>query len=131
MKKEPQNLLFSKTHEWVRNNGNNLFTVGVTQHAQHLLGELVFIELPILHRQVAEGDEVAVLESVKTAADVYSPVQGEIVAINEELQKDPAQLNQDPYGKGWLFKVKGNASLCLENLIDSAAYNKIVAAEEQ
>lgn len=125
MKNIPKDLCYTKTHEWVKKEDNNIVTVGITDHAQHQLGELVYVELPAIKKQIKAGDEVAVVESVKTAADVYSPVDGEIIAINEQLSSAPSQVNQDPYGNGWLFKVKTLNPKC-ENLLAAQAYEKTI-----
>src|SRR5690349_18765847 len=101
----PSNLNYTTTHEWVRVE-NNVATVGITEHAQSLLGDLVFVDLPELKKPLAIGDEAAVVESVKAAADVYSPIDGEVVEVNSDLNDKPELINQDPYNKGWLFKVK-------------------------
>lgn len=102
----PKELTYTKSHEWLRKEPNNIVTLGITDFAQHQLGDLVYVELPALNKQVKVGDEVAVVESVKTAADVYSPVAGEVIAINEELTSSPNKINQDPYGDGWILKIK-------------------------
>ena len=128
MTKCPDELLYSKTHEWIRIDDDEA-TVGVTDYAQNLLGELVFIELPEQDRYVSDGDEVAVLESVKTAADVYSPLAGDVIAVNTALQQHPGEVNQDPYGKGWLFKIKLTSEPEFSHLLDAAAYQAMIAAE--
>lgn len=125
----PKDLRYSSTHEWVRVEDNNTVTVGITEHAQHLLGDLVFVELPQLKRQTKSGEEVAVVESVKTAADVYSPARGEIIAVNEVLQQTPGQVNSDPYGAGWLFRLKVADPSELEKLLDAQKYQAMVEAE--
>lgn len=125
----PKDLRYSSTHEWVRIEDNNTVTVGITEHAQHLLGDLVFVELPQLQRQTKSGEEVAVVESVKTAADVYSPARGEIIAVNEALQQTPGQVNSDPYGAGWLFRIKIADPSELEKLLDAQKYQAMVEAE--
>ena len=93
----PQELKYASSHEWVRSEGNGVYTVGITEHAQDLLGDMVFVELPDVGDSVAQGDDVAVAESVKAASDVYSPVSGTVVEINEELLDNPEQVNQQPY----------------------------------
>ena len=100
----PHDLKYTESHEWILVNGNEA-TIGITDHAQGQLGDLVYVEVPMLADEVLAGVEAAVVESVKTAADVYSPVTGEVIAVNEELTAQPELVNQDPYGKGWLFKV--------------------------
>src|SRR5512140_3135237 len=101
----PHELKYAKSHEWVRLEGASA-TVGITDHAQHELTDVVFVELPERGHTVKAGDACAVVESVKTASDIYSPVGGEITQINEALEQNPALVNTDPYGEGWLFKVK-------------------------
>ena len=100
----PHDLKYTESHEWIRVHGNEA-TIGITDHAQGQLGDLVYVEVPMLGDEVFVGRETAVVESVKTAADVYSPVTGKISSVNEELTARPELVNQDPYGKGWLFKV--------------------------
>ena len=100
----PHDLKYTESHEWILVNGNEA-TIGITDHAQGQLGDLVYVEVPMLADEVLAGVEAAVVESVKPAADVYSPVTGEVIAVNEELTAQPELVNQDPYGKGWLFKV--------------------------
>ena len=104
----PSELRYATTHEWVRPEGDGTFTVGITEHAQELLGDMVFVELPEVGSQVSAGDDVAVAESVKAASDVYAPISGEIIAVNDELEDAPEQVNADPFGDGWLFKIKAD-----------------------
>ena len=101
----PKNLKYTKSHEWVRVEGN-LAVVGITDHAQHELTDVVYVETPALDSRVEAGKECAVVESVKAASDIYAPVSGDVVAVNEELSSAPELLNQDPYDKGWMFKIK-------------------------
>ncbi len=101
----PSDLKYAKSHEWARVSGNEA-TVGITDHAQHELTDVVFVELPELGRQVKAGEACAVVESVKTASDIYSPVSGEITAVNRAVGDNPALVNTEPYGGGWLFRVK-------------------------
>jgi len=122
----PSNLRYSATHEWVRIEDDQTVTVGITQHAQHLLGDLVFIELPKLNRHAEMGEEIAVVESVKTAADVYSPIQGAVIAVNETLQQTPGTVNTDPYGAGWLFQLKMKDKTQLEKLLDAQKYQALI-----
>ncbi len=110
MSKVPSDLKYAKTHEWVRVAGEHA-TIGITDHAQHELTDVVFVELPQVGRTVKAGQACAVVESVKTASDIYSPISGEVVAINDAVVANPALVNTDPYGEGWFFKVKmSNAS---------------------
>jgi len=118
----PADLKYTATHEWVRINGDGTATVGITDHAQEQLGDMVFVELPELGRVLAAAEECAVVESVKAASDIYSPLAGEIVAINEALADTPELINQDPYGEGWLFRLRIDGTL--DGLMDAAAYTE-------
>ncbi len=118
----PADLKYASTHEWVRDEGDGTFTVGISEHAQELLGDMVFVELPDVGDKVETGDDIAVAESVKAASDIYAPMTGEIVAINEDLEDAPETVNNDPYGDGWLFRIKADDSSELENLLDANAY---------
>lgn len=101
----PKNLKYAKSHEWVRVEGD-IAVVGITDHAQHELTDVVYVETPAVDSRVEAGKECAVVESVKSASDIYAPVSGDVVAVNEELSSAPELLNQDPYDKGWIFKIK-------------------------
>ncbi|WP_028117752.1 glycine cleavage system protein GcvH [Ferrimonas senticii] len=118
----PTELKFAASHEWVRPEGDGIYTIGISEHAQELLGDMVFVELPDVGDDVNAGEDCAVAESVKAASDVYSPLTGEIVAINEELEDAPETVNSDPYGDGWLFKVKASDEAELANLLSGDAY---------
>ena len=118
----PADLKYASTHEWVRDEGDGTFTVGISEHAQELLGDMVFVELPDVGDKVETGDDIAVAESVKAASDIYAPMTGEIVAVNEDLEDAPETVNNDPYGDGWLFRIKADDSSELENLLDANAY---------
>jgi glycine cleavage system H protein len=124
----PTDLRYSRTHEWVRLGKDGIMTIGITDYAQGLLGDLVFVELPKLGRSVKVGEETAVVESVKTAADVYSPVSGSIIAVNEALQQTPGTVNADPYQSGWLFKVKPADEKELAGLLDASGYQEMIKA---
>ncbi len=121
----PGNLKYTKTHEWVRLEGNTI-TVGITDFAQHQLSELTFVELPDVGTEVTAKDELAVVESVKAAADVYAPVDGVITAVNEELNTKPDLVNNDPYGKGWLFKMSIEKPSVLDDLLDPESYEELL-----
>ncbi|MDD2710777.1 MAG: glycine cleavage system protein GcvH [Verrucomicrobiae bacterium] len=121
----PNDLKFAASHEWVRMEGD-IATVGISDHAQKELTDIVFVELPSAGRQVEAGKECAVVESVKAASDIYAPVSGEITASNDELTANPALANTDPYGKGWFFKVKLANKAELDKLLDPAAYGKSI-----
>lgn len=123
----PQQLQYTKTHEWVRKEDDYL-TVGITDHAQTMLGDLVYVELPEVESALDGGQECAVVESVKAAADIYSPVSGEVIEINEAVIENPQLINQDPYGQGWLFRVRPVES-SIAGLISADEYTKVVASE--
>jgi glycine cleavage system H protein len=127
MSSVPKTLKYSKTHEWVRQD-DDLLTVGVTDHAQTMLGDLVYIELPEVECSFEFGQELAVVESVKAAADVYSPVSGEVVEINELLLENPQLINEDPYGKGWLVRIRPFENE-MKELLTADEYSKVVASE--
>ena len=118
----PSELKYATSHEWVRLESDGIVTVGITEHAQGLLGDMVFVELPDIDDSISTGDDVAVAESVKAASDIYAPVSGTVVAINEELEDSPELVNSDAFGEGWLFKVKLDDASELENLLDAEGY---------
>lgn len=118
----PSELKYATSHEWVRNEGNGIVTVGITEHAQELLGDMVFVELPDVGDSVSTGDDVAVAESVKAASDIYAPVTGEVVEVNEDLEDSPELVNSDAFGEGWMFKVKVEDMSELESLLDAEGY---------
>ena len=124
----PGELKYTKDHEWVRLESDGSVTVGISDHAQHQLGELVFIELPEPARTVAAGEGCAVVESVKAASDVYAPVAGTITGVNSALNGEPALVNSSPYKEGWLFRLKP-ASVAFGGLLDAAAYQQLLDAE--
>lgn len=127
MNSVPKSLQYSKTHEWVRRDGD-ILTIGITDHAQTMLGDLVYIELPEPESNIEFGQECAVVESVKAAADVYCPVSGEVIEINENLLETPQLINEDPYGKGWLFRIRPYEN-DTPKLLNSEQYSKQVASE--
>jgi len=122
MSEIPNDLSYSKNHEWVRFEGDDIYLVGITDYAQSQLGDIVFVDLPEKDVDVHAGDEVLVVESVKTAADVYSPLSGEIVEVNEALSNEPAKVNSDPYGDGWMFRIKIKDKSELNDLLSHDAY---------
>jgi glycine cleavage system H protein len=122
----PADLKYTKSHEWVKQEADGTVTVGITDHAQEALGDIVFLELPEPGRQVAAGKECAVVESVKAASDIYAPVSGEIVARNDAAADAPESVNQDAYAT-WLFKLKPANASDLAGLLDAAAYEKVAA----
>ena len=123
----PNNLKYLDSHEWARVESDGTVTIGISDHAQGALGDLVFVEVPEVGRALTKGGAAAVVESVKAASDVYSPVSGEVIANNSDaLSATPELVNSDPYGQGWLFKVKPSNSGELAKLLDAKAYEKVV-----
>jgi len=129
MSNVPADLRFMKSHEWARLEADGTITVGISDHAQQALGDLVFAEVPEQGRRVVAGEACAVVESVKAASDVYSPVSGEIVASNADLGGQPELINQDPYGAGWLMRVRPDDKSQFAALLDASAYEAALAAE--
>lgn len=123
----PPHLKYMDSHEWVRVESDGTVTVGISDHAQSALGDLVFVDVPAAGKSLAKGAAAAVVESVKAASDVYSPLTGEVLASNDALAGAPELVNDDPYGKGWLFKLKPSEEGELAQLLDAAAYGKVVA----
>ena len=126
----PTELKYAKSHEWARDEGDGTITVGISDHAQELLGDLVFVELPEVGDNLEAGGECAVVESVKAASDVYSPVSGEVTEVNVELADAPETINQDAFGDGWIFKVKLADAGELDKLLDADAYAEVMQSEE-
>ena len=118
---------FSKEHEWIRVEADNIAVIGITDHAQELLGEIVYVEAPEVDAEVAKEDAIAVVESVKAASDVYAPVSGTVIAVNEELEEAPEVVNNSAEEDGWLFKIQLSDESELEELMDKAAYDAFVA----
>jgi glycine cleavage system H protein len=125
----PAELKYTKSHEWVRREADGSVTIGITEHAQELLGDMVFVELPEAGRALTAEEDCAVVESVKAASDVYAPIDGEVTEANGALEDSPEIVNKDPYGDGWLFKMKPADDSEIDGLMDAAAY-QAVAAEE-
>ena len=128
MSEIPGDLKFLKSHEWARVEGNGRVTVGISDHAQGLLGDLVYVELPEVGADAKAGEQIAVVESVKAASDIYSPIGGEVIAINEALADTPEDVNNDPYAS-WFFKLKPSNPAELDKLLDAAGYQAAVDAE--
>lgn len=128
MSEIPTDLRYTKSHEWVRMLPDGSVEIGITDHAQHALGDLVFVEVPATGRKLSAGDACAVVESVKAASDVYSPLGGEVLAGNEQLAKQPELINTDPYGQGWILRLKPAAGAASAALMTSDAYQAEVAA---
>lgn len=125
----PSELKYVASHEWIRVEGDGTVTIGVTDHAQDLLGDVVFVELPEVGAEVASGDDAGVVESVKAASDIYAPLSGEVVAVNEELEDSPELVNSDPYGDGWFFRLKLTDDSELADLLNADAYSEHCDAE--
>lgn len=125
----PANFRYTESHEWAELLGDGTVRVGITDHAQDLLGDMVFVELPALGRRVVAKEECAVVESVKAASDIYSPIGGEVVEVNTALNDAPELVNKAPYGAGWLLRIKPANSNELEALLDSAAYSAVAEAD--
>ena len=124
----PNNLKYTASHEWVRSEADGTISIGITQHAQELLGDMVFVETPAVGRKLKAKEECAVVESVKAAADVYAPVSGEVTAVNGELNSAPEAINTDPYA-AWMFRMKPDNAADLSALMDAAAYQAVVDSE--
>jgi glycine cleavage system H protein len=127
MSNTPKELKYAKSHEWVRVEADGTVTIGITDHAQNALGDLVFVEVPKVGRKLAANDACAVVESVKAASDVYAPIAGEVIAANGALADAPETLNTDPYGAGWMWKMKPADPGAIGSLLDAAGYEKSVA----
>lgn len=129
MSNVPGDLKYSKEHEWLRKETDGSYTVGITEHAQELLGDMVFVDLPDVGATVSAGDDCAVAESVKAASDIYAPVSGEIVAVNDALSDNPELVNSEPYAGGWIFKIKASDEAEVEALLDATAYESLLEDE--
>ena len=125
----PTHLKYTESHEWVRPEDDGTVTIGITHHAQEILGDMVFAELPQIGRKLAPKEECAVVESVKAAADVYAPLGGEVTANNSELESEPEKINQDAYS-AWLFKLKPDNASDLDGLLDAAGYEELLENED-
>lgn len=130
MSNVPQELRYSKDHEWVKIHGDQL-VIGITDHAQQALGDLTYVDLPGVGSSVTKGETVIAVESTKAASDVFAPVAGEVVAVNDRLQDAPELINQDPYGEGWICRIKGFDPADIEDLLDAPAYTAFLEEESQ
>ncbi len=122
MSQSPEGLKFTRSHEWVRVEDDGSVTVGISEHAQEALGDVVFVELPEAGSELSAGDEVAVVESVKAASDIYAPISGTVLAVNEQLVDTPETVNASPYGEGWFFRLKPSDAAEVDQLLDGDAY---------
>lgn len=129
MSNVPGDLRYTRSHEWVRTLPDGSVEIGITDHAQGALGDLVFVEVPETGRQVTAGDAFAVVESVKAASDVYSPLGGEVIAGNDALAAQPELVNQDPYGQGWIARLRPASAADVEALLDASQYSEHLASE--
>lgn len=129
MKQVPHNLKYLATHEWTRQEDSETFTVGITAHAQDLLGDVVYVELPTLGKRVVRGQECGIVESVKAASDIYSPLSGKVIEVNENLAETPGLVNEDPYGSGWIFRVKLEQPEEVQQLLSPESYAKQIGDE--
>jgi len=125
----PESLRYARSHEWVSGPDDDVVTVGISAFAQDQLGDVVFVELPAVGDEVAAGDAVAVVESVKTASDIYAPLAGRVVAVNDALENAPERINESPYEDGWLFKLEADDPSAREDLLDADAYRAVCEEE--
>ncbi len=130
MSELPGDLLYTKEHEWLRREDDGTVSIGVTDHAQSALGDLVYVELPEIGQDVEEGGDMAVVESVKAASDVYAPIAGTVAAVNEELADTPETINSDPYGEGWIVKLQPSGDIDEGDLMTPDAYQELLDEEE-
>lgn len=130
MSEIPSELKYARTHEWARLEEDGTVTVGITDHAQEALGDVVFVEHPEVGQQLAAEQEAGVVESVKAASDIYAPVSGTVVAVNEALEDAPENVNQDPYGNGWFFRLEPDDPADLDDLLDAEGYGEFLETEE-
>jgi glycine cleavage system H protein len=126
----PAELLYTDSHEWLADNGDGTVTVGITHHAQELLGDIVFVEAPDVGRSLDAGEEYTVIESVKAASDSYAPIAGEIIAFNDSLEDSPEMVNEDPYIEGWIVKLKLAEDADLSMLLSAQAYSEVINNED-
>ena len=131
MSEVPLELGYATTHEWAKQDEEGLIVIGISDHAQDALGDIVYVELPEIGQQIVVGEEAGVVESVKAASDIYAPVSGAVAEINEALEDSPETVNQDPYGDGWFFKLKVTDERELDDLLDAEAYQELCEYEDQ
>ena len=131
MSEVPLELGYAATHEWAKQDEEGLIVVGISDHAQDALGDIVYVELPEVGQQIVAGEEAGVVESVKAASDIYAPVSGAVEEINDALEDSPETVNQDPYGDGWFFKLKVTDERELDDLLDADSYQELCETEDQ
>ncbi|MEN6319175.1 MAG: glycine cleavage system protein GcvH [Syntrophaceae bacterium] len=129
-KPNPEDRKYTKEHEWAKDNEDGTITMGITDHAQDLLTDIVFVELPPIGKKVKQMEQLAVVESVKSVSDVYSPVSGEVIAINQTLEEHPEIVNQDAFGEGWMAKLKMDNTAELNTLMDASGYSEMIKEEK-
>jgi glycine cleavage system H protein len=129
-KQNPTDRHYSRDHEWAKDNGDGTVLVGITDYAQEMLTDIVFVELPQIGKKVAKGEQVAVVESVKSVSDIYAPISGEVIAVNNKLEDEPALLNSDAFGDGWIVRMKLDNAAELASLLDAAAYDLLISEEK-
>ena len=127
MTETPSELRYAESHEWARLEDDGQITVGITDFAQEELGDIVFVELPRLDQQVDVEGDAGIVDSVKAASDIYAPISGTIISINEKLEEEPETINEDPYGEGWFFRIRPDDLAQLENLLDSDTYLELTS----
>jgi len=130
MSEVPVELGYAATHEWAKQDEEGLIVIGISDHAQDALGDIVYVELPEVGQQIVAGEEAGVVESVKAASDIYAPVSGAVAEINDALEDSPETVNQDPYGDGWFFKLKVTDERELDDLLDAEAYEELCEGED-
>ncbi len=129
-KENPADRRYSKEHEWAKDNGDGTIVMGITDHAQEMLTDIVYVELPAIGKKVKQMDTVAVVESVKSVSDVYSPVSGEVIEVNKILEERPDLINQDAFGEGWIAKIRMDNPSELKGLMDAAGYSQFIKEEK-
>ena len=129
-KPNPTDRRYTKEHEWAKDNGSDTITMGITDHAQELLTDIVFVELPTMGKKVRQMEQLAVVESVKSVSDVYAPVSGEVIEVNKALEDHPEIVNQDAFGEGWMVKLKMDNPAELNNLMDADGYTEMIKEEK-
>ncbi len=129
-KSNPTDRLYSREHEWVKDNGDGTSIVGITDHAQEMLTDIVFVELPLIGKKVSKSEPMAVVESVKSVSDVYAPVSGEVLDVNLKLEETPELINQDAFGQGWIAKMRLSNAAELKTLLSAADYEQFVKEEK-
>lgn len=129
-KQNPADRRYSRDHEWAKDNGDGTATIGITDYAQEMLTDIVFVELPDIGKKVAKGASIAVVESVKSVSDVYAPLSGEVIEVNKKLEDDPALINQDAFGDGWIAKMRLDDAREISSLLDAAAYEMLLKDEK-